>query len=468
MKPVVHHPLITLTLGGLILSLPMGSVASDKQTPWQSKLNEHLNGQWQQEWAGDRRESQKMEAQLQLEWEQDFTDGWLAQTSLTAIARLRLDAEGLLTDGSTRQTYSSASEPWINNRHSQLELREFYLDAEWWNLYWRLGKQQVVWGQADGLKVLDVVTPQSYREFILDDFDDSRIPLWMVNVEWLTSDSSSLQFLWIPDTSYHDLAQGDNPYTVTSPLRVPSPSNIQQAVDGVTTDQPRKPNHWLKDSDAGVRYSQFWRGWDLTLNYFYHYRDFYVPYQAIEANTDVTTAPASGTVLHVQPRYQRSHLIGGTASNAFGNLTLRTEIGWYSHSHHIAEYSANNQGIESSPELSSVIGLDWQGFSDTLISVQWFQSLLLDYDRRMIRDHNEQTLSLLLERKLANDTWTLKLQGLYSLNHQDQLWRPKISYLWRSNVELWLGADVFSGTSKGLYGQFDNNDRVVVGFEWGF
>jgi hypothetical protein len=31
-----------------------------------------------------------------------------------------------------------------------------------------------------------------------------------------------------------------------------------------------------------------------------------------------------------------------------------------------------------------------------------------------------------------------------------------------------LGADVFYGDPDGLYGQFDEQDRITVGFEWGF
>lgn len=460
-----RNELITGSLLSVAL-LTSSSVFSNgvEDDRWIQTLTDNFTGQWQQEWAGDAQLSQKMESQLQLEWEKDFREGVLENTALTVIGRLRMDAEGRLSSDDRSETFSDATKPWISTSHTEFELREFYLDAEWFDLYWRLGKQQVVWGQADGLKVLDVVTPQSYREFILDDFDDSRIPLWMVNVEWLTSSNSSLQFLWIPDTTYHDLARSETLYEVTSPLRVPSFENIQQPVARVDRNDPNKPDHWLKDSDAGLRYSQFWKGWDITLNYFYHYRDFYTPYQ------DITSS--SGNIydnrLTISPEYKRSHLLGGTASNAFGDFTLRTEIGWYSHSYQIARYTADNRGIEESEELTSVIGLDWQGLSDTLVSVQWFQSLLLNYDSNILSDRSEQTVTLLLEHKMRNDTWTLKLQGLYSLNHKDQLWRPKVTYLWQSNVELWVGADLFSGTSDGLYGQFEANDRLVLGVEWGF
>ncbi|WGL17336.1 hypothetical protein PVT68_03330 [Microbulbifer bruguierae] len=448
----------SLLAGGLILSSPILA---------ETGALENLSGQWQLEWAGNKQHSQKLEGQLQLEWEHRFNRGVLDNTAVTAIGRLRLDAEDHLSLDAESPNFSPASKPLTKTAHRQLELRELYLDTEWFGLYWRLGKQQVVWGQADGLKVLDVVTPQSYREFILDEFDDSRISLWMINVEREITENASLQFLWIPDTTYHELAEPGTIYQITSPLRTPSPLSVQQHVGTIVSYPADKPEHWLQDSDAGLRYTQFWRGWDISLNYLYHYRDFYVPYHSLSQPTSET-----GATLSIFPQYERAHLLGGTASNAFGNLTLRTEIGWYNHSYQIAAYrndnpGEDNQGIEESPELSSVIGLDWQGFSDSLISLQWFQSLMTDYHPGMIRDRSEQTLSVLLERQYAQSTWTFSLQGLYSLNRNDQLWRPRISYLWLSDLEVWIGGEIFDGTPEGLYGQFDGNDRFTIGFEWG-
>jgi hypothetical protein len=435
----------------VIIALATLMGGHSQATDWSSR--------WQQEWAGTQdHSSQKLESLLDVEWNGNPT----GQLAITAIVRLRLDGAGQLNDDQQRPVnVSDLSAPLVRGQHGELSLRELYADADWFNSYWRIGKQQVVWGQADGLKVLDVVTPQSYREFILDDFDDSRIPLWMVNAEIPVGEEGTLQLLWIPDTTYHELAAPGTDFAITTPLRVPQPpTSAAVTITGVNQLEADKPNHWLKDSDLGVRYSVFASGWDLSFNYLYHYRDFAVNYQSLR-NGQLTIAP----------EYERSHLLGATASNAFGDWTLRTEVGWYSHSYHLADNitgDGEQLGIAESPEISSVIGLDFQGWSDTYISVQWFQSLLLDYDHSITRDRHDQTLTLLAERHFANETWTLSLRGQYSLNQRDQLWRPRLNHLFSSNLELWLGADFFEGDSKGLYGQFDRRDRMTVGFEWGF
>ena len=120
----------------------------------------------------------KLEMVVEPQWEYRWGD----DTRITGIARLYTEGFDHLEPGRLSQ-----GEVAPNSRRLQLgdrtdmELREFYLRTRLWGMHLTLGKQQVVWGKADGLKLLDVVNPQNFREFILDNFDDSRIPLWTVN-----------------------------------------------------------------------------------------------------------------------------------------------------------------------------------------------------------------------------------------------------------------------------------------------
>ena len=66
-------------------------------------------------------------------------------------------------------------------------LRELYIDTELGEeenpVAIRAGKQQVVWGTADGIKLLDIINPTDWREFAQNTMEDSRIPVWMLNAE---------------------------------------------------------------------------------------------------------------------------------------------------------------------------------------------------------------------------------------------------------------------------------------------
>jgi hypothetical protein len=88
-----------------------------------------------------------------------------------------------------------------NESYTQRDaLREAYVDTtvDDWSI--RAGKQQVVWGTADGMKLLDMINPTDYSEMAQNQMEDSRIPVWMVNAET-------------------DLAQGGNFQVVVSQPR---------------------------------------------------------------------------------------------------------------------------------------------------------------------------------------------------------------------------------------------------------
>lgn len=350
-----------------------------------------------------------------------------------------------------RWTYDNLRE--IQSDQNQFQLRTFTLETFYNDSYLTLGKQQIVWGKADGLKVLDVVNPQHWHEFILDDFDDSRIPLWAVNFETSLGDNN-LQFISVLEQEYHDFADSNTAYAFTSPKLVPTPpSGIP-----VTIQATQRPKRVLKDADVGLRLSGFAKGWDYSFIYFYHFDDTPTLFRTLEQTTQ-------GPHIHIRPQHKRTHLVGTALSNAFGNLTIRSELGYSLDKYYSTNNNNDHDGVTKHNELAYVLGLDWSGFSDTFISLQLYQSYLTNYKAGVLRDRTNTTITSLIEQNYLNDTITSRLLWLHSTNHDNGLIRPKLSYQFNDTTNLWLGADIFYGNRKGLYGQFDQQDRAFVGTE---
>jgi hypothetical protein len=60
----------------------------------------------------------------------------------------------------------------------------------------RLGRQQVVWGRTDLFRVLDIVNPMDFsRENLYAEFEDSRIPQAMINLEYRMGATKALEDL---------------------------------------------------------------------------------------------------------------------------------------------------------------------------------------------------------------------------------------------------------------------------------
>ncbi|MCB1852165.1 MAG: RNA polymerase-associated protein rapA [Gammaproteobacteria bacterium] len=114
-----------------------------------------------------------------------FINGDLGEnSSWHGEVNLIYDSEGVNEDYRGHLNYSQHD--W---------LRELYIDTSFSDWDFRFGKQQVVWGTADGIKLLDIINPTDYRELVQNTMEDSRIPIWMIKAERNVGDSGNIQFI---------------------------------------------------------------------------------------------------------------------------------------------------------------------------------------------------------------------------------------------------------------------------------
>ncbi len=426
---LARNSLVLASLAAPVASADTGNALRDNNT---------LNTRIESEWAVLTRDASTQKLQLIIEPELETEIG--EDTGVTTIIRLRTDAKDNLSRGD----------------HSQAELREFYLDTSIKDSIVILGKQQVVWGKSDGLKVLDIINPQEFREFILDDFDQSRIPLWTVNAEIPINDVT-LQLLLIPDQTYHEFATPGSSYQFTSPVTIPpTPAAASVQIKPTIT-----PDQILQDADIGFRLSTFSHGWDLTFNYLYHYDDTPVLFRTINVIT-------SGLNINITPQYKRTHMIGGTFSNTFGELTLRGELGYLTDKYISTTNPLDQDGVVKTGELKYVLGFDWYGFTDTLLSTQIFQTYLDRHVTGMIQQQLNTQITFLIKQDYMNETLHAEVLILQDIDYQDGMLRPKLTYEYNDEINVYAGVDIFYGNKDGLFGQFNKTDRFVSGIVAGF
>ncbi|HIF51696.1 MAG TPA: hypothetical protein EYQ42_09275, partial [Thiotrichaceae bacterium] len=123
-----------------------------------------------------------------------------------------------------------------NESYTQRDaLREAYVDSEVGDFSIRAGKQQVVWGTADGMKLLDAINPTDYSEMAQNQMEDSRIPVWMVNAETDLATGGSLQFILAESRSHNIAGIGEASAKGTSHTNGDSGHPfIMKGVDSVT------------------------------------------------------------------------------------------------------------------------------------------------------------------------------------------------------------------------------------------
>ena len=374
---------------------------------------------------------------------------WL---TLVGIVRLQADFADELEPGRPYQkNRAPATRRLLLSDEGELELRELYADIALGDIFLKVGKQQIVWGQADGLKVLDVVNPQSFREFILDDFDSSRTPLWSVSAQ-VPLGNVVAEFVFIPDNTFDDIPEPDAYFAVRSPLLLlpPVPGKA------VNAREAERPNDFFGDADYGVALTALVGNWDISFNYLYQYN-----------NLPQFLYMEDETTLTISPQYTRTHMIGGSFSTSLGDFIVRGELAWFTNRSFTVDRAYDPTGSELSGEFSYVIGLDYSGISDTFISVQLFQSFVQDHVPGMIRDKSESNMTFFIRRTFNSDLSKIELRDVTNLGRGDGYVELSAEHELRDNITIGARVVVFYGDQSGLLGQYRDKDFFGINLEFG-
>ncbi|MCY4044102.1 MAG: hypothetical protein OXE99_03355, partial [Cellvibrionales bacterium] len=347
------------------------------------------------------------------------------QSDVTEILSIdigkRISKDRLGEPGSRDNSYhSDVSKPNYIDSTLKWELRHFHLNLAPERCVWQLdsceitlGKQRVTWGQADELKILDVVNPRSYERFNLDASDDAHIPLWMVNLE-LGKGDHSVQLLWAWDTTSHILPASDSAYRISTPIWLGKIPTIDAEMPFTFTPYSA-PAISLKNSDAGIKFDTFLAGWDMSLHYLYHLSDLPKRY--------VSVSPDQISIYFETPRQQ---MLGLSLSNTFGSLAFRSELAYTLDQTHASDLSP--VAVAEGDEVALLTGFDWHGFSDGFLSVQLVFSHFATSDYSSNRDMTDVLSTALYQHHFLNETLLFKWRWAHNAKVGDGLHQTSIGY----------------------------------------
>ncbi|MFN2288637.1 MAG: DUF1302 family protein [Chromatocurvus sp.] len=319
------------------------------------------------------------------------------------------------------------------DQRSRFTIREAYIDADAGDWQLRLGRQHVVWGEMVGLFLADVVSARDMREFYLQEFDAMRIPQWGVRAERFAGDSH-FELLWIPYPSYDEIGEpGADFYPFPVPAGVP-----------VREDRPSRK---LENSHWGVRASHLVEGWDLSAFY----------YQSQDVSPNLYSTPTG-----LELRNDSLKQVGASFSKDFYSWVLRGEA---VHTRGRRFFAADPAlGSDFSPlgsdALDYVLGVtiprgDWR------VDLQVYGRRLSQHQPEMLGDADEVGYTALVNYGFGQ---RLEWEVLYlsGLNRTDWSLQPRVVYNVTPEWRLQFGADIFGGEPTGLFGQFDDSDRVYL------
>ncbi len=337
-------------------------------------------------------------------------------------------------------------------------MREIYADMYFKNFDLRIGKQQIVWGKADGVFITDIVSPLNLTEFLLPDFDEIRTGVTALKFDYYIG-NSTLELIAIPQFTPTTRPDANSIWYIQPEF--PAPTAFDWSKSKI------KPS--LENTEVFGRWSAMTSKVDFDLMGGYTWDD--NPTMHVQKNfgMDTTTTPPHPilTDLTITPEHHRLTVAGGSFSSEIKGFILRGEAAYYNGKYFQTEDPMVEDAIIKKDYINYVVGLDFS-IGSVKLSGQFIQKYILDYSDGMIDDEINNMATALIHYDMLRETLHLELFSYIGLTGEDALIRPKISYDFDDSFNILIGANIFVGDRAGQFGQYQDNTMAYMKIKYNF
>ncbi|MGC9363265.1 MAG: DUF1302 family protein [Fidelibacterota bacterium] len=382
--------------------------------------------------------------------------------------RLRLNSE--LWNG---DVYGFASVDFLNDavvdNTTELNLREAYLDVYSSWVDFRIGKQQVVWGKADGYFINDIVNPLDLSLFLLQDFDDIRTATTMLNTRFHHG-NQSLELLVIPEFRPMNIDyRGNWAFRRPDSVAIPHPEASMRQMMNIPMVylESSLPEYSVKNFEYGLKLNMFLLGTDISLIYFKARED-----QPVMQKEIVTDPSSSHDEIEMQvtPTHPWFTFYGLNFSRPMGMWVIRGEGGYYPKRwYDTMDFTAQADGLlVKKPFFQGMVGVEYQLTADLNVAAQAIQERILDYEEALLKDEVINLGTLLLKGSFRNETILPMWLVLYNFSNDSYLSRISLDWKFADSFTITFGADILGGGADTIFGQFDQNDNLYLKLRYDF
>ena len=307
------------------------------------------------------------------------------------------------------------------------------------NLDIKTGRQIVVWGKSDNIRVTDILNPLDKREPGMVDIEHLRLPVGMTRLDYYFGEWNLCALL------VHEVRFSKRPAFGSDFAR--SSSALPPAEEPAST---------LKNTQYGAALSGIWGKWDTAF------------YLAEIFDATWHTARDSGSLEEVR-RHSRLRMVGAAASMAAGDWLLKAEAAYFDR----LRYSAEPDRTKSRYDVLG--GVEYRGISDTVISLETANRHIIGFDEAMSMPPDsaradEFQSALRLIRDYSHDSLRLGfLIRLFGTDGSDggfqRLWTE---YDMTDTVDLSAGIVDYRAGDMPPYDTIGDNDRIFVELRYSF
>ncbi len=334
----------------------------------------------------------------------------------------------------------------LDTYRTQLMLTDAYFQGRVTNdIDLKIGHQIVVWGKSDSIRITDVINPLDNRLPGMTDIEDLRLSVAMIKADYYVGQWNFSAMAIVESRIMLEAAPRGEffPVDAVFPLGAPNPF-----IELVTPDSS------FENMQYAFAANGVFSGWDLS---------FYA-------------ADVLDSKWHIDPIAQKRivskvGMIGSAINIATGSWLLKSEMAFLSGVKYNSTTDAKNR-------LDALVGVDYMGIKDTVLSLELANRHIFDYESQMNEfvtrpdyvDRNEIQTAMRMTNSFANDSinTTLLLSMFGSSWEYGGFFRGSVAYDVMDAVVANFGVVDYIGGDKPFVDAIKDNDRIFADITYSF
>jgi len=367
---------------------------------------------------------------------------------MSSRSRFRGEIRGI-KGNSSFFTSVNANHHYLLPDRTFIELREAYLEYAGVNWDLKAGRQIIIWGVSDGIRITDIIAPMDFTEFLAREYDDIRMPVDALKIRVFKS-NIKCELVFIPVfQSFIYPVDPKNPWSIVPDVEQGPKVIISPAI---------MPESTLKNSEIGGKVSFYLSGFDVSLAALY-------TWNKLPVFTSVTSPGLDSTILI--PEHHRLMMTGFDLSKPMGSLVIRGEGAFFRGEQYPSEMNGMSNHLIRKNVVRTLVGLDWYPGADWTITGQFSHACILEFEQEMDCNRHNVLATLGISKKMLRSTLSLSTFGYMDLTTLGFFNRTSIDYSLSDQIHLCTGVDLFGGDG-GMFGLYKDNSEVWIKVKYSF
>lgn len=494
-KPIRGGPSRGAMMLGLLGAITAGGAVAEDGVSLRGYVREHLS--FNMENPPETAENDRGDLSMARTTVRVDLNGQVSKLRYGLVARGSREAETDYLERLQNLRVAGGATDKLMDQYNTSELREAYVEFDLGDrTTWRLGRQQVAWGETDFFAALDVVHgfDFTWRSFLEPENEELRKPLILLNsTTQIPEANGALQVLIRPGWDQDDYI--GNSYDLFGGRWANQPNKgvdfvnpLTFAPNGLIPYNFHHPDGDIDDPTGGLR----WTGIAGPVNYSVAALRTFNPDPVLNV-----TPPFKGALGELI--YPKVDIFGFTVSgySPATDAVWSTEFAYTKDKpYNIGSAFAGFGGIIEKDTLRTMIRMDKQlslqrflGTSrPSFFSVQLFDSWILDFDKAddivdlagymALKKEHSTVATVILGMNYNNDRVNPSLALGRDLSYGGGFVIPSVEFAFGDHWRLRAEADIFfdKGSNKAgepsndthLFGYFANNDQLVFRLSYQF